>query len=91
MKKNMRDFINNMPEDNKSNNDNGEEEITLKVKNYSRMTESELMKEMNKIASEQKSAGNLNAESLQNFYKQVSPNLTEAQRNKLKYLINTLK
>lgn len=68
-----------------------EEEIRSSVNNYSRMNENQLMNEMMKIASEEKAKGTLGEGELRKFYNQVSPMLSEAQRNKLKALINTLK
>lgn len=68
-----------------------EEEIRSSVNNYSRMNENQLMNEMMKIAGEEKAKGTLGEGELRKFYNQVSPMLSEAQRNKLKALINTLK
>lgn len=68
-----------------------EEEIRSSVNNYSRMNENQLMNEMMKIASEEKAKGTLGEGELKKFYNQVAPMLSEAQRNKLKALINTLK
>ena len=62
-----------------------------KIKHYSSMSEQQLMQEMFRQASNEKASGGLTSENLESFYKQASPMMTQAQRNKLRGLINSLK
>lgn len=98
MKKNIRDYMNNNYSDSENLNNNNSAvnmndippDVKGKVDNYSRMSESQLMNEMNKLAFQGKNNGTVTAESLQSFYNQVSPMLSQQQRTKLKQLINSL-
>lgn len=87
MAKNLKEFVKN----NNTIHNEDEAVIKNKVNNYKNMSESQLMMEMQKVANENKQKGNLSASDLQTFYNNVSPMLTDAQRNKMKQLINSLK
>lgn len=89
MGKNIRDYINSG--NSKPLAQRAEQDVRNDVNTYGKMSEQELMCEMARVAQQSKAQGSLDDNSIKQFYAQVSPMLTEQQRNKLKQLINTLK
>ncbi|MGI6213716.1 MAG: hypothetical protein ACOYIQ_04130 [Christensenellales bacterium] len=61
------------------------------VEAYSRLSQEELMRELFRIANESREKGELNNESLDNFFSNVSPMLTPEQRARMQQLLGDLK
>lgn len=106
MSKNIRNFKGyNNQSNNKSNCNNGnnyaggnnynksdvEQDVKNQFNKYSGYSENQLIDEFYKEVYRQQKLGNLNPQMLQNFYNMMAPNMTPAQKKKMKDLIDSVK
>ena len=100
MGKNVRNFkgYNNSSCSNGTNNFKGtytkkdaEADVQSQFNKYSGYSENQLIDEFYKEVAKQQQLGNLSHEMLQNFYNMMSPNMSPAQKKKMKALIDSIK
>lgn len=68
-----------------------EADVQKQFNHYSNYSESQLIDEFYKEVARQKQMGNLSPQMLQNFYNMMAPNMTPAQKKKMKDLIDSVK
>ena len=61
------------------------------IKAYSRLSQEDLMRELFRVANESRAKGEMNNQSLDAFYANVSPMLTPEQRARMQQLLTDLK
>lgn len=76
---------------NNCNKSDVEKDVQSKFNKYSGYSENQLIEEFYKEVYKQQQLGNLNPQMLQNFYNMMSPNMTPAQKKKMKDLIDSVK
>lgn len=77
--------------DDDKNKEKVEQNVNEAYQKYNKMSENELMREMEKEVKKLKNQGKLNPKILENFYNQMSPNMTSEQRKRLRIIINSIK
>jgi len=103
MSKNVRNFkgynnksgsVNNCNKNQCSSNytrADAEQDVQSQFNKYSGYSENQLIDEFYKEVYKQKQMGNLSPEMLENFYNMMSPNMSPAQKKKMKALIDSIK
>lgn len=82
---------NNFNGNSKSSQKDIEDDVNSQFNKYSGYSENQLIDEFYKEIYKQKQMGNINSQMLENFYNMMSPNMTPAQRKKMKSLIDSVK
>ena len=70
---------------------NVEKQVNQNYDKYNKMSQNQLMNELQKEVMNSKNNGDINPKLLENFYDQMSPNMSVEQSNRLRTLINGIK
>jgi hypothetical protein len=68
-----------------------EEEVKRKIKNYSKLSERDLMQELYNEVGKQKASGNFDVNKLKSQFENVKPMLNESQKSNLERILKNLK